>query len=240
MTPARTALALELSCRYLQPLLDLTQPFDAELDALLAEWQVTRAQLRDLTNWTSLRFCEALCEWLAARIGAERLATDVARAAYSPRALGFLYPLLRAFGTPHAGYARLPQFVGVLNKVSVVRVLELGRGRAEIEYRPATSELLERSELICRLRKTQLAMGPTLWSLPAAYVDEVEVGRRVAGHVRVAFQVNDATAATDRLVAGGAALIAGPVETPWRSLNARLDGPAGLQLTLFEELDPVR
>jgi lactoylglutathione lyase len=73
----------------------------------------------------------------------------------------------------------------------------------------------------------------------AAYVDEVEVGRRVAGHLRVAFQVPDAEAATNRLVAGGAELIARPVETPWRSLNARLNGPAGLQLTLFEELDPA-
>jgi lactoylglutathione lyase len=73
----------------------------------------------------------------------------------------------------------------------------------------------------------------------AAYVDEVEVGRRVAGQLRVAFQVPDAEAATNRLVAGGAELIARPVETPWRSLNARLNGPAGLQLTLFEELDPA-
>ena len=72
----------------------------------------------------------------------------------------------------------------------------------------------------------------------AAYVDEVEVGRRVAGHVRVAFQVPEARAATDRAVTGGAELIAAPIETPWRSLNARLNGPAGLQLTLFEELDP--
>ena len=70
----------------------------------------------------------------------------------------------------------------------------------------------------------------------AAYVDEVEVGRRVAGHMRVAFQVPDARAATDRAVTGGAELIAAPIETPWRSLNARLNGPAGLQLTLFEEL----
>ena len=72
----------------------------------------------------------------------------------------------------------------------------------------------------------------------AAYVDEVEVGRRVAGHVRVAFQVPDVRAATDRAVTGGAELIAAPIETPWRSLNARLNGPAGLQLTLFEEVDP--
>ena len=74
----------------------------------------------------------------------------------------------------------------------------------------------------------------------AAYVDEVEVGRRVAGHVRVAFQVPDAEAATDRANAAGATLIARPVETPWRSLNARLSGPGGLQLTLFQELDPVQ
>lgn len=71
----------------------------------------------------------------------------------------------------------------------------------------------------------------------AAYVDEVEVGRRVAGHIRVALQVGDAAATTDAAVAAGAQLLAPATETPWRSLNSRLEGPAGLQLTLFEELD---
>ena len=69
----------------------------------------------------------------------------------------------------------------------------------------------------------------------AAYIDEVEVGARVAGHIRVAFQVDDATEATRRLEAAGAAILAEPTRTPWGSLNARLDAPAGLQLTLFEE-----
>lgn len=71
----------------------------------------------------------------------------------------------------------------------------------------------------------------------AAYIDEVEVGRRVAGHIRVAFEVDDSSDATARLIAAGATLIAPPTETPWRSLNARLGGRAGLQLTLFQELD---
>jgi hypothetical protein len=31
--------------------------------------------------------------------------------------------------------------------------------------------------------------------------------------------------------------VAPPTKTPWRSLNARLDVPAGLQVTLFQELD---
>jgi predicted enzyme related to lactoylglutathione lyase len=70
-----------------------------------------------------------------------------------------------------------------------------------------------------------------------AMIDEVEVGRRVSPRLRVAFEVADAGAATRDLVEGGAELLAGPVETPWRSRNSRLSAPAGLQITLFEELD---
>jgi predicted enzyme related to lactoylglutathione lyase len=69
----------------------------------------------------------------------------------------------------------------------------------------------------------------------AAFVDEVEVGRRVAGHVRLAFEVGDAAALTRASEAAGAEVVAPPTRTPWESLNARLEGPAGLQLTLFQE-----
>ena len=71
----------------------------------------------------------------------------------------------------------------------------------------------------------------------AVFIDQVEVGRRVAGHVRVALEVDDSHASTAAAVEAGAELVAEPTETPWRSLNARLEGPGGLQLTLFEELD---
>jgi predicted enzyme related to lactoylglutathione lyase len=67
-------------------------------------------------------------------------------------------------------------------------------------------------------------------------IDEVEVGRQVAPRLRVAFEVDDAAARTRELTAAGAAEIAPPTETPWRSLNARLDAPAGLHITLFQEL----
>ncbi|MEU2284833.1 VOC family protein [Streptomyces sp. NPDC013178] len=70
----------------------------------------------------------------------------------------------------------------------------------------------------------------------AAFIDDVEVGRRVAGHIRVAFQVDDSTTATARLAAAGAEVVAEPTRTPWNSLNARLEAPGALQLTLFEEL----
>ncbi|MGV9386319.1 VOC family protein [Nonomuraea sp. NPDC003707] len=67
-------------------------------------------------------------------------------------------------------------------------------------------------------------------------IDEVEVGRQVAPKLRVAFEVDDARGTTGRLVAAGATEVAPPTVTPWESLNARLDAPAGLHITVFEEL----
>ena len=69
-----------------------------------------------------------------------------------------------------------------------------------------------------------------------AMIDSLEVGRAVSPHIRIAFEVTDAENMTRHLSAAGAQLIAAPTRTPWGSLNARLAGPAGLQLTLFEEL----
>ena len=70
----------------------------------------------------------------------------------------------------------------------------------------------------------------------AEFIDQVEVGRRVAGHIRVAFEVDDSSTQTRRLAEAGAEVVAEPTRTPWNSLNARLNGPAGLHLTLFTEL----
>ena len=70
------------------------------------------------------------------------------------------------------------------------------------------------------------------------YIDEVETGRRqVSPRLRVAFEVEDAEGVTADLVAAGAELVAPPTRTPWSSLNARLEAPASLQLTIFQELE---
>jgi len=68
-------------------------------------------------------------------------------------------------------------------------------------------------------------------------IDEVEVGRQVAPRIRIAFEVDDTATRTAELVEAGAELVAEPTVTPWRSLNSRLNAPAGLQITLFQELD---
>jgi predicted enzyme related to lactoylglutathione lyase len=69
-------------------------------------------------------------------------------------------------------------------------------------------------------------------------IDDVEVGRPVAPKMRVAFEVRDGEGVSRRLAESGATVVAPPTETPWRSLNARLEAPAGLHITVFQELDP--
>ncbi|MCU1393946.1 MAG: Glyoxalase/bleomycin resistance protein/dioxygenase [Ilumatobacteraceae bacterium] len=72
-----------------------------------------------------------------------------------------------------------------------------------------------------------------------AMIDRIEVGRPVSPKIRIAFEVTDAAGITTQLVDAGATLVAAPTETPWRSLNSRLEAPAGLQITLFEELESL-
>jgi catechol 2,3-dioxygenase-like lactoylglutathione lyase family enzyme len=69
------------------------------------------------------------------------------------------------------------------------------------------------------------------------FIDDVETDGGRSDRLRVALEVDDAASVTDDLVGGGADLEASARETPWRSVNARLRGPAGLQLTIFQELD---
>jgi lactoylglutathione lyase len=71
----------------------------------------------------------------------------------------------------------------------------------------------------------------------AELVDQVEVGTRVAGPVRVALEVADSAATARRLADGGAEALAEPVVTPWRHRNVRVRAPDGLQLTLFTVLE---
>jgi AcrR family transcriptional regulator/catechol 2,3-dioxygenase-like lactoylglutathione lyase family enzyme len=71
-----------------------------------------------------------------------------------------------------------------------------------------------------------------------SFIDAVETEGVASDRIRLALEVPDTAAAVDRLTGGGARVEASARETPWRSINARLRGPADLQLTLFEELGP--
>lgn len=60
----------------------------------------------------------------------------------------------------------------------------------------------------------------------ARTIDVAEADGLESPRVRLAFEVEDTSALTDRLVQdGGAELLAAPVLTPWRSVNSRLAAP---------------
>ncbi len=71
-----------------------------------------------------------------------------------------------------------------------------------------------------------------------SFIDAVETDGVPSDRIRLALEVADTAAAVDRLTEAGARVEASARQTPWRSINARLRGPADLQLTLFQELGP--
>ena len=70
-------------------------------------------------------------------------------------------------------------------------------------------------------------------------IDDAEVGHPTPSPIRVAFEVPDAERLSSRLVDAGAVVIAPVVATPWGSLAARFQAPAGLELTVFQESPPA-
>lgn len=59
------------------------------------------------------------------------------------------------------------------------------------------------------------------------------------GALRIALEVDDTAEAVSAAAEAGAAVLAPPTRTPFRSLNARVQGPAGWQVTFFHELDTL-
>lgn len=65
-------------------------------------------------------------------------------------------------------------------------------------------------------------------------IDRIEVGNRVSGQIRFAFEVPDIHIAMARAINYGATLVHEPVLTPWKDMNVRVLSPEGLQVTLFQ------
>lgn len=71
-------------------------------------------------------------------------------------------------------------------------------------------------------------------------IDDIEGAPRADGPtLRIALEVDDTAAAVAAAAGEGLRVIASPVETPFRSLNARVQGPAGWQVTFFQELESL-
>ena len=74
----------------------------------------------------------------------------------------------------------------------------------------------------------------------AEVIDELEAGQRVSGQIRLALHVPDLGLALKRLLAHGATLVHEPVVTPWGDMNARVQDPDGLQITLYQTPAPAQ
>jgi methylmalonyl-CoA/ethylmalonyl-CoA epimerase len=68
----------------------------------------------------------------------------------------------------------------------------------------------------------------------AQTVDQLEVGRRISGKIRFAFQVPDLNEATERLLSQEATLIHPPVVTSWGDQVVRFQDPDEMQITLYQ------
>lgn len=68
----------------------------------------------------------------------------------------------------------------------------------------------------------------------AAEVDQVETGKRTSGKIRLALEVEDLKASIKNAIKHGATMVHEPVQTPWGDLNARIQAPDGMQITLFQ------
>jgi len=72
----------------------------------------------------------------------------------------------------------------------------------------------------------------------AESIDQIEIGQRLSGQIRFAFQVPDLKKAVERLLVHGALMVHPPVQTPWGDINARFQDPDGMQITLFQRNAP--
>ncbi len=188
------------------------------------------------------------------RGGADRLRADVAGAAIG----GAVLAALDAWARDGAGRADLARIlVRALEATSGAAARTLGRcDSCASSCRRPTSTRRSRSIATwsgCRRPRPTKPTAARAWrsSMPGARRSRSRTRRRCPSSTPWRPTAAPATAsasrsrsttrpaAVERLARAGAEVEASARQTPWRSINARLRGPADLQLTLFQELGPA-
>lgn len=186
--------------------------------------------------------------------GADRLSAEVAGAAWG----GAVLAAIEAWAVDGAGRTSLARFLALATETAArtlirapegdVRQLRLVVHAADFDealtfYRDVVGmPQAEAYEADGGARVVILGAGRATIELAnsaqIAFIDGVETDGVPSDRLRVALEVDDTAGAVARLAEAGAVVEASARVTPWRSLNARLRGPADLQLTLFQELGP--
>jgi len=189
-----------------------------------------------------------------ARRGADRVRAEVAGAAWG----GAVLAAVEAWAHDGAGRTSLERFLArgadaagavVPTPVGAVRQLRVVATAPDFDealtfYRDVVgmpqSEAYE-AEGGARVAILDAGRATLELSNPAqvAFIDRVETdGDAPSDRIRLALEVDDTAAMTERLAHAGAEVEASARVTPWNSRNARLRGPGDLQVTLFQELGP--
>lgn len=72
-------------------------------------------------------------------------------------------------------------------------------------------------------------------------IDEIEQAPpSPPGTLRIALEVADTQQALAAVSTAGVPVLSPPVETAFRTINARVQGPAGWQITFFQELETLQ
>ncbi|XXF75878.1 ATP-binding protein [Myxococcaceae bacterium GXIMD 01537] len=122
-----------------------------------------------MTNFMSLRFLERLAEALIAESGDPVFPRKSGLLASTPEALGFLYHLVRTFGTPEQCYRKMVELFPTLNRVGSFTIESVANNRMTLSY---VSSKRERNRNICEGRMAQFSSVPMIWGLPPAQVRE--------------------------------------------------------------------
>ncbi|GEN08652.1 Signal transduction histidine kinase [Myxococcus fulvus] len=127
--------------------------------------------MRTPTNFVSLRFLERVAAMLQQESGDPQFMRQAGLFTASPQALGFVFYMLRAVGSPRMCYRQTIEFSPSYNRVGHFTVERLERERLDLTYR---SSIVEQDRNICELRMGQFASFPTIWGLAPAEVRELE------------------------------------------------------------------
>lgn len=120
-------------------------------------------------NYVSFDFLVRMTDALTEESGDPQFPRKAGLDTASPRALGFVFHMLRAVGTPKVCYEQTIKLGPTYNRVGHFTVEKLTDRELLLRY---TSSRREPNRRICELRMGQFAGFPTIWGLPAANIHE--------------------------------------------------------------------
>ena len=231
------------------------------IDARIAEAGLSRAYLEDQSGWTSCEFAWALAQSVARDLYPDdapwnyehpvwRAYYEAGHASMRREALGPIFYVARAFGSPMGLLRQLPAQVMRLQRGLTVRILEAGSRMAVVAVEPKVHHGFPAAA--CWNMRGSLEASPSIWGLPPAEVEMVECCHRAGStDTRCVFRVKTslrpgadpllwAGASVVGAAIGGVATTFAPLAGPAVALGALAGSVTLLSMAIFASLRSAR